>query len=184
MGSTGSKGLLTAGEWNNQIYFDPESDSPLGPSYYIEDQELMTKLSQMIDTDENIEEIWIFSHRLSNWQLYQGVFMYHAFVVLRTNDWYWSIEKNNEGITVQRSKHLTFVKCKYRRNSRITPITVRSHDNGKMRMEDLVKWIYEKNELNKKYCLSRQADNCQGFAKRIFNHFARTKLCNPLLISA
>lgn len=184
MGSSGSKsssGSSGCGEWKNQIYFDPESDSANGNHYFISDNELKEKLSQLINTQERIEKIWIFSHRLYEWQLYQGMMMYHAFVVLETNEWYWSIEKNNEGITIQRSKNWSYVKGKYRRKSRITPITQRNHDEGRMKMEDLIDWLYQKNELNKRYNIQCQDGTCQGFAKRVFNHFARKKLCNPLL---
>lgn len=180
MGSKSSKSS-SDNEWKNEIYFDPQSDSSTGADYRIKDYELMSTLAQLIDSDEKIEKIWIYSHRLYEWQLYQGIFMYHVFIVLETNEWFWSIEKNAEGITIQRSKHEKYVKYMYRRSERITPITERSYDSGRMRMADLINWLYKEDELNYKYEATQQARNCQGFAKRIFNHFASTKLCGPLL---
>ena len=49
---------------------------------------------------------------------------YHAFVRFETKGWWWSIEKNGQGVTVQRSKQPQFVKDHYRRGKRVTPVTV------------------------------------------------------------
>lgn len=171
-----------SGEWRNQIYFDPQADSSTDEGYYIDETDLQTELLKILDAKEAIEEIWVHSHRLFGWQLYEGIFLYHAFVILKTNKWYWSVEKNTAGITIQRSKELSFVKYKYRRSSRIQPITERTHDSGILRMEDLVMWLFATNELSKGYCVHFQASNCQGFSKRIFNFFAKTKVCRPFVL--
>jgi hypothetical protein len=93
--------------------------------------------------------------------------------VLETSDWWWSIEKNTEGITIQRSKHITYVRDNYRRNKRLTPVAEMNSDKGRMKMKDLVEFLYKKDELNKTYNVL--SENCQDFSKRIFDEFAKSK---------
>ena len=47
-------------------------------------------------------------------------------------------------------------------------------DSGRRTMEDLVSYLYRKDELNKKYSLDY--DNCKHFAKRIFDEIAERKV--------
>jgi hypothetical protein len=44
--------------------------------------------------------------------------VHHAYIVFKTQSWWWSIEKNDAGITIQRSKKIEFVRDKYHRTKR------------------------------------------------------------------
>ena len=160
------------GEWKSIVYFDPYSDSKKGNDYHINDEQLLEKMKEIIDASEYIEKIWVYKKPLSSWQLTQ-VLLHHQFVVLETSDWWWSIEKNGEGITIQRSKKLSYVKDYYRRTKRIKPIEEVNSDQGQMKMKDLIEFLYQENELNKPYHFMNE--NCQHFAKRIFDKFAKAK---------
>lgn len=164
--------------WTSKIFFDPQADSPTIDGHYFEHTDLQTKLAELIDINENIEHIWVCSHPLFEWQLCQGLHFYHTFVVIETKSYYWSIEKNTEGITIQRSRSFDAVLYKLRRESRIAPLEVLVDDIGRMRMKDLIDWLYELGELNKGYFFRLPEYNCQGFARRIFDNFALTEICN------
>ena len=94
MGSSSSKSSSGGnGEWTAKLYFDPEADKSKGPSYFIEDGELRSKMKEVIDPTEKIIGVQIYRHPLSSIQI-TNLLMYHAFVVFETDGWWWSIEKN------------------------------------------------------------------------------------------
>ena len=63
------------------------------------------------DISERVNEVRYYTHPLYRWQL-SKYFIHHAFIVLKTENWFWSIEKDEGGITVQRSKQLENVRDK------------------------------------------------------------------------
>ena len=171
MGSDNSKFGKTGEEWKAEIYFDPESDKSSGPDHRITDAELRQRLKELIDVDEEIQNISVYKEDLWDWQV-SRLMAYHTFVLLETDSWWWSIEKNDEGITIQRSKKWEYVAKQYRRKERRNS-DLMEQDTGRYKMMDLVDWIYKKDELNKRYHFLES--NCQGFAKRIFDEFAKNK---------
>ena len=62
---------------------------------------------------------------------------------------------------------------RYRRNARPEPVKLMEQDDGRRNMNDLISYLYQKDELNKDYLLLM--DNCKDFAKRIFDEIAKTK---------
>ena len=172
MGSKLSKTGKKGGVWKSKVYFDPESDSPRGEGYHINDEQLLEKMGEIIDDSEYIQKIWVYKKPLSS-GLWNQLIFHHQFVVLETSDWWWSIEKNGEGITIQRSRELSYVKDYYRRTERIKPIVEVNSDQGRRKMKHLIEFLYEKDELNKRYHFIRE--NCKHFAKRIFDQFANAK---------
>jgi hypothetical protein len=155
------------------IYFYPESDKFSGPSHTISAETLKEKLRELIDPKEEIKNIWVYQCPLSNWQLTQWL-LYHAFVVLETDAWWWSIEKNTEGITIQRSKKNESVKDRYRQEPRPTPIYRLYHDEGRMLMGEFIDWLNEAGELFKEYHWIWE--NCKEFAERLFDNFANSEV--------
>ena len=177
MGSSGSKSsgsgnAKTGGDWRHQVYFDPEADESHGVDYRINDDELREKLSGLVDAQEDILEVYVYKCPLSDWQL-TDLILHHMFVVFETACWWWSVEKNTEGLTIQRSKHIDYVKRKYRRGDRNKPIELMNSDKGRYSIDELIRWMYRENELNNEYNV--YTSNCKHFAKAVFNHVARTK---------
>lgn len=99
----------------------------------------------------------------------------HQFVVLQTDNWWYSIEKNSHFIQMQRSNHIENVQCYIRKHRRRTPIKRISSDSCQQlkTMSDLIHFLLENQELSRIYDLV--LSNCQAFAKRIFDKFAATK---------
>jgi hypothetical protein len=106
------------------FYFDPNVDStPERPDYCSTKWELKEKIENLPDASEKIQEVRYYTHPLNWWQMSKH-FMHHAFIVLVTDSWFWSIEKDEGGITIQRSKSLQNVLEKCRRHGRITGINL------------------------------------------------------------
>ena len=102
----------------------------------------------------------------------------HQFVILRTVHSWYSIEKNDHYIYVQGSEYIDDVRCYKGNIPRRTPILGISYDfcqPGKTMgcMGDLIQFLHDKKELNDYY--HPIFSNCQAFAKRIFDEFARPK---------
>ena len=163
--SSSSKGNSNE-EWTNQIFFDHEADVPKERGYEISDEDLIQKMNDLIEGEENIIRVFVCNCPIWGWQLTNMLFS-HEFVVLETTKWWWSIEKNTEGITIQRSKNPKYVRDRYRQENRPWPIHEKKVQRGKNNMKNLIRFLYEKDELHRRYNLLY--NNCQHFAERIYN---------------
>ena len=137
-------------------------------------------------TKECIRSIAVYKCPLYDNQLIQ-LLDNHQFVVLQTDNCWYSIEKNSHFIQMQRSNRIENVQCYIRKDRRRTPIKGISFDSCQQlkTMSDLIHFLLENQELGKIYDLV--FSNCQAFAKRIFDKFAATKKheimlgCSPTL---
>lgn len=166
--SSGGKGE----EWLYQATFCPEAPSDTG-SCTCKDNTLVEKMSELIDTSETIVQIWVYKCPLNRWQKNPKIWN-HQFVVLQTANWCWSIEKNEEEIVIQKGKQLSCVRDNKKGERRKTPIKIIINDDGKKSLKDLIEFLISNNELNKPYHLT--GENCQSFAKRVFDEFSKTKV--------
>ena len=91
--SSGKKG----GAWTYKIYFAPEADKS-SVALEIEDEKLNETLEKLVDVNEIVKRLWVYKHPLWSWQITE-VLLYHMFVLFETQNWWWSIEKNSEGIS-------------------------------------------------------------------------------------
>lgn len=125
-------------------------------------------------TKECIRSIAVYKCPLYDNQLIQ-LLDNHQFVVLQTDNCWYSIEKNSHFIQMQRSNHIENVQCYIRKHRRRTPIKRISSDSCQQlkTMSDLIHFLLENQELSRIYDLV--LSNCQAFAKRIFDKFAATK---------
>jgi len=170
--SLASLGQKVGEEWTSRIYFDPEADQSSGSEYGIGDEDLIREMRELVKGDEDIVKVIAYRCPLFDFQLSQEL-VNHQFIVFRTKAWWWSIEKDSQGITIQRSKEIKYVRDRYRRVKRLTPVEIMDQDSGRRSMEDLINYLYGEDELNKPYNL--YTDNCQHFAKRIFDEIAKAK---------
>ena len=81
-----------------------------------------------------------YKYPLYKWQL-TDFFLFHMFVLFQTDSWWWTIEKNTEGLTIQRSKYKEAVRDNYRRDKRL-PITVLKEGKGHCTVYDLIGCLY------------------------------------------
>ena len=157
------------------VYFDPDLDSPV-PSpkhdYLMTSYELCQLLLEVVDASESINEVRYYSHSRHS-LLLSKCFTSHAFIVLKTENCWWSIEKDQRGITVQRSKYLENVREKYRRYDRIKgldEIKMLKEARGNFTLNELLLYLTRKRHMVCRICFFA---NCyyNKFADVIFNLF-------------
>ena len=155
--------------WTNQVnLFDPSSSM----LFIIEDNSLREVMSKLVDTSEKILQIWIYKCPLSEWQLTK-LLLNHQFVMIETKSWWWSIEKDDKKIFIQRDKCAPVVRDFVKGEPRKDLVTPMNYYQGRKTIKDLIHFLYDTDELNIKYDLLE--NNCQDFAWRIFDAFAKTK---------
>ncbi|XP_045028767.1 uncharacterized protein LOC123471475 [Daphnia magna] len=171
--SSSKSGAKGGGKFTHKLYFDPRADQSDTGGYWITDDQLRQKLANLINTEERIQKVSVYSNPLSSWQATNGL-LYHAFIVMETNDWWWSIEKNTEDITIQRSKNLESVRDMYQRTKRTTGWTsstkIRENETtvgGNTTIKELINYIWRKDCLNNVYHLLDE--NCKKFAAMVFD---------------
>ena len=156
------------GAWTCQLYFDYNADEPGNGNYYT-DPELKMKLKDYIGENEVITRVSYFTHPLHGAQL-SSVVLHHAFVVFKTEHWWWSIEKNSEGITIQRAKKRKNVRDKYRQERRTvywwkpfsTPTLVKETPGKQKTIREVIQFLWAKDFLYREY--HWLLSNCQRFA--------------------
>jgi len=127
------------------------------------------EIEYLIQPEETIQQVWMYSTRLFWYQLYQGLFMWHAYIMLETQNWYWSIEKNTKGIVIQRSKNPDFIKYLVEGHERKPPITLRQHAVGSQTVSIRHVFDWAASQRGIVYNAYLWMTNCQGFAGRLFD---------------
>ena len=171
-----------ANQWQSQLMMDWDEMGEIK----FNDADLRILMLDDNFTKECIRSIAVYKCPLYDNQLIQ-LLDNHQFVVLQTDNCWYSIEKNSHFIQMQRSNHIENVQCYIRKDRRRTPIKRISSDSCQQlkTMSDLIHFLLENQELGRIYDLV--FSNCQAFAKRIFDKFAATKKheimlgCSPTL---
>lgn len=173
--------VAKGGDWGYQVLYDPEADG-VADQCIIDPASLMDDMMDKLDDDEMIQEIWVYKKPLTEVQKTQ-LLLNHQFVVLKTTNtpapWpkesirWWSIEKDGEQIVIRKARSVEAVRDSDLQGPRITPVEKMSHDQGTKSMKDLIVFLFDKDELWKTY--HWLTDNCQQFAKRVFDEFAYEK---------
>ncbi|KAH3801648.1 hypothetical protein DPMN_155306 [Dreissena polymorpha] len=99
-------GAAKGKDWKYKLYFDPDANTSCGEKYdNITTNKLMSELKTLVGTNAKIKNVRMYKCSLTTCQprIFDRV-LYHMFVVFETDNGLWSIEKNSEGITIQRSK--------------------------------------------------------------------------------
>lgn len=162
-----------ADSWTYKIYFDPNASlSSPDCSSMISVETFLKKFNQLVGADECITEMWLYSHPLYSWQL-TSLIMYHAFVLIRSNNWYWTIEKNSSGIIIQRSKVWKDVIDYIQKEKRVRPVTIWKRANGVGTFRGLMHWLHNNSELYFEYNITHWYSTCQGFAFRVSYEFPK-----------
>ena len=102
-GSSGSnqKGLK-GGQWTGKLHFYPDTNS----EEYIEisSEDLISELEGYVGQHERILNADVFLSPLSDAQTTDTIF-HHAFLILKTDKFWWSVEKYQDAIVMQRSEN-------------------------------------------------------------------------------
>lgn len=107
------------------------------------------------------------------------VYMYYAYfslqcdllTIFETDNWYWSIEKHRDGITIQRSRNIESVRDKYKQNNRKGWVTFLSKTEGDLTVYQLIDWLYDNKELLKPY---NSLNNCDEFCENVYNYISKS----------
>ena len=126
-----------------------------------------------------IDEGKIFTVEMYECPVSNGWFLKHKFVIFETTKWWWSVEKNDEGITIQRSKNKDHVKNMFELKHRPASIKqIREGDKNKTKdkekdiktTEQFFQYMAKSGELSKAFC--SLTNNCNTFSKAIYNKMA------------
>ena len=163
---------IKGSEWTYKIYFDPNADIKDETIHEFTERELMNKLKDLVGVNEQIDKVEKCKHKLWWLQLTYFIF-YHMFILFKTKSYWWTIEKNSQGITIQRSKHRDAVEKRYRCEDRLH-VKRKEIKSGHCNVYDLIGWLYKSNELNREYHFWKS--NCQHFGNAVFNRVAEIKI--------
>lgn len=137
------------------MYFYTQVDSPLAKECLMTNEELLEEPGKHVDVSEDILEVMYCTNPLYWWQLFKGAVkptglenlqgtMHHAYIVFQTKYWWWSIEKNEECVTLQRSIKIEFVRDKYRKVRRQESFTTGiGCEKKKMARSKTIKQLFE-----------------------------------------
>ena len=161
------------GEWKSKVFFDSDS-SGSGKRYRIADDDLVEKLEELCDLSEEIDAVATYTLPLGEWQL-TDLLLYHEFALFETRKWWWTIEKDGEGLHIQRSKDKEDVRDRFKRELRLKgsrwKVTInneRCEPDNTTTVRNLVKWLWRKDELNQTY--NYLANNCKDLAGRVYRY--------------
>jgi hypothetical protein len=122
---------------------------------------------------DEIKRISIYETPLSRWQISAKLF-YHAFIVITSENWFFSIEATDQHIVMQRSKKLSLLlqmvedEKRYTTPLRRTPKCARDA-KGKGHVRDIVARMYKEERVLQTYNIISR--NCKDLAKWIYDNF-------------
>ena len=125
-------------------------------------------MGKLIEGNEKIQRIEYHTSPLSQNELFR-IYFHHAFVVFKTESWYWSLEKNTAAVIMQRCKHFERVHDTIQgsmRSHKTTKLTEAQGGNG-LTMTRLIEFVHIANSVNDPYSVHK--GNCQHFALKIYN---------------
>ena len=121
-----------------------------------------------IDYSEELRQMELYKTPLRDWQLTQLV-LSHQFVLINSRSWWWTIERNNKHLLLQRNRKYEVVRDYNEKSRRNTPVEEIKRGDCKGTMKDLIWYLYVKKELEKKY--NFVDNNCKIFANAVFDRF-------------
>lgn len=109
--------------------------------------------------------------------------LYHGFIVFSVGQHYWSVEKTNEGVTIQRAllfdevAHNKLEVSRSIRKRRLDPIEVVQSDRAQVTVGELFQFVVAL--MARKYHLTHS--NCKHFSSQVFNFAAEKQKYFPSL---
>lgn len=168
------------GGWSEKVFFlsytDNGSLEDVSMEKVITHDQLRFKLNEIANDNEAIKSIAMYKIPLSGWLL-GGLYWYRHIVILETSKWWWSIEKNSEGLTVQRSENKYEVLRKYRNKQRFTnyrnadKLLIEDKGHTERTVSELIGWLYFNRTLKENESTTNDTQFCQN----LFNRFAEKK---------
>ena len=161
-------------DWRSKVFYDADSSGE-GQTYEIADRDLKKTMAELCVLTEEISSVRTCKVPLSEWQL-SSLLFYHEFVLFETPEWWWTIEKDGEGIHIQRSKDIENVRDRFDRKPRLTgwywKVTEKKASckpENPTTLKNLIEWLWDWDELNRAYHVTRK-NNCQDLALRVYEY--------------
>jgi hypothetical protein len=186
MGSSSSSLASGSGRYTFRLFFYDEVDNneSAGKDHSMTNDEMHEKFGKLTDTSEEIQEVSYYTNPLNNWQLYNGKVKptgleflwgnwHHAYIVFKTDKWWWSVEKNDTCVAIQRTNRIQFVRDMYCRADRRTALLWAKIDCAKSKtgqirtVKELLEHLQARNYVNQEYHVT--SENCQHFADNIYD---------------
>ena len=165
--------------WTQMICFVQEFEYLNKSSTYplLTHDELHAKLKDLVNAKEEIKSVAIYKLPFPE-KYFTNLMWRNHIVVIETETWWWSIEKNDHELTIQRSTQKFEVLKRYRNKVRITSnywdvSQLVMEDEGNRTMGDLIDWLYINRELKKGYGLYHGSS--KTFTQTVFNYIAKQK---------
>ena len=136
---------------------------------------LLGRFENMIDTSEKITEVMFYTNLLTVFQLQKNL-LYQAYIVFKTDNWWWSIENKDEesgekSILLQRSKKIELVRDNCRGINRQEGFNTKIECQktkavGDKTIKQLVQHVQGENFLNEEF--HSVENNSKDFADNIY----------------
>ncbi len=209
---------LKGGKWTGQlVFFSSDVDNPSNTSERkISSDDLEEKLQECkVDLEEEILDLTQWRSDLEGSSTSVGLYctfrlnyyFYHEFVVFKTSRWWWSIEKNLQGIILQRrgaeddvSKMLlnkarknavqapmsdsTWFNANHRNATNLIKEGLKQKEQDVLRspkIRDLVCWLQSGEHISHDGMYHFLLDNCQSFAHFFWDDLSKTGRLQKLL---
>jgi len=139
----------------------------------LEKTQLLNYFKKLGTKKEEILKAKIWKHPLS--YLPGSLGDWHEYTVVESTNWYWSFEKQTDGIYVQRSKKEADVKNKLYGEDRSWRIGPEGRSNDNVEYEEtiynIIEWIINRKALDKTYHVLKS--NCHFFASLVYQAIVR-----------
>ncbi|XP_018026469.1 uncharacterized protein LOC108681898 [Hyalella azteca] len=172
---------ISGGEsWKDGIYFVTEAAEACGRAYMIPVSQFLQMMHQLTDPSDTVLRVQRFQTAVEGVPIIPTAMFNHQFVVFETQGcWWWSIEKNAEGLTLQRSRDVKAVRRRYRQQPRPEEVLL-EEKNGTCDIRELVSFLYSERELTKIY--HAFVSNCQHFVVDVYKHLTRSQEEKTLIL--
>ncbi|CAC5403477.1 unnamed protein product [Mytilus coruscus] len=163
--------------WTYEIHFhNYDEDNRVSPSIFTDLRDFFpNKFGLILDPNQTIRTIYAYKTPLSKWQL-TSFTIYHLFIVLETDQGWWSIEKDGESIIIRRSNWKSTIITENKRGSRGLRVSFVKEATGKKSIGNLLHWLCFECEVFDSYHFL--FSNCKAFSKRVFDYVAdNEELC-------
>ena len=143
----------------------------------IKNSDLLSYFERLKTKEEKIEKVEIFKNNLEYFPI-KTFGAWHEFTVVESTNWFWSFEKQNFGICVQRSKEYSIVKNKLIGEDRTGRVddegrAPQSVKNNGETIYNIVEWIHRNECVEGEYHWWNK--NCQRFASALYEAISRQK---------
>lgn len=140
-------------------------------TYWIPLEDLNETLAKLVDSSEEIFKVELHEEPLPFWNrmLVAKRLFKHSFVIFETKSFYWSVEKDDNCVTLQRSRRKDTVLNDCHLTQRLQPVKlVKKRRSNQVSIGDLIRFLINEPQMTTQYSLL--GANCKRFSATVFNY--------------